>query len=228
MIISTSLSKASQSHYTGQSSTVQYTTPFQQGNDQVCFTGKPSQKTDCPFNSLFGKIIHCLLIPFRWLKALWTGNELHPGKVAPDFTLNDHAGQPVHLSEALKQGPVVLFFYPKNNTAFCTKQVQAFKESHLEFQKLGASVFGISSDSVKSQQQFNQEQRLPFPLLSDPDGKIRKQYGAARLGGLFPNRSTFVIDGSTQQIRTVYSSQANISEHIQKALQGLSKHPKVN
>lgn len=195
--------------------------------DQICFTGK-LESTAKPHQTWWQKIRHLLFTPFRWIKALWRGNEIQPGSIAPDFTLNDHAGRPIQLSQALKKGPVVLFFYPKNNTAFCTKQVKAFRDSHPNFQKLGATVFGISSDSEKSHQQFNEKQRLPFALLADPGGKIRKQYGAQRLFGFIPNRTTFVINGPTQQIRTVYSSQANIGAHINKALQGLSQKTKAD
>jgi peroxiredoxin Q/BCP len=192
------------------------------GLDSICFTGKPDPNAP-PKTGFWDKLRHFLLAPFRWLKALWQGSALKPGSSAPDFTLNDHTGRPVTMKEALRQGPVVLFFYPKNNTAFCTKQVQAFRDAYPEFQKLGASVFGISSDSEKSHQQFNDKQRLPFALLSDPNGNVRRQYGARSFWGLVPSRTTFVIDSSTQTIRTVYSSQANISAHINKALQGLKQ-----
>jgi peroxiredoxin Q/BCP len=194
----------------------------QHGFDAICFTGKPEPNTPSK-TGFWDKLRHLLLAPFRWLKILWQGSELKPGSPAPDFTLTDHTGRRLHLYDALQQGPVVLFFYPKNNTAFCTKQVQAFRDTYPEFQKLGASVFGISSDSEKSHQQFNAQQKLPFLLLSDPGGKVRRQYGARSFGGLIPNRSTFVIDGPTRSIRTVYSSQANISAHINKALQGLKQ-----
>jgi len=197
------------------------------GFNPVSITEKPgpniAPKNIAPKTDFWGQLRQLLLAPFLWLKQLWQGSELKPGSPAPDFTLNDHANRPVRLSDALKRGPVVLFFYPKNNTAFCTKQVQAFRDAYPEFQKLGASVFGISSDSEKSHQQFITSQRLPFTLLSDPGGIVRQQYGAQRFWGLIPNRATFVINGPNQTIRTVYSSQANISAHINQALQGLKQ-----
>jgi len=110
--------------------------PHQQGIDQVCFTGTPPQNSARTPNTFWSKMRHILLAPFRWIKALWQGNEIQPGNLAPNFTLNDHAGRPVQLYDALKQGPVVLFFYPKNNSAFCTKQVKAFRDSYPDFQKL--------------------------------------------------------------------------------------------
>lgn len=142
------------------------------------------------------------------------------GAIAPDFILNDQNGQPVRLYDALRQGSVVLFFYPKDNSPLCSKQVQAFRDAYPALQQLGASVFGISSDSAKSHQQFIANQQLNFPLLSDPDQQVRTQYGAQTLGFL-PGRVTFVIDSPTRRIRASYSSQANIAEHIRTAITAL-------
>jgi thioredoxin-dependent peroxiredoxin len=153
---------------------------------------------------------------------------LQPGQTAPSFLLPDQNGKPVHLYQALQKGPVVLFFYPKDNSPLCVKQVQAFREAYPYFQQMGASVFGISSDSAKSHQQFIASQRLPFPLLSDTNEQVRKQYGAQSLGGVIPARVTFVIAPQTGQIKMAYSSQFNIQEHIQHALQALQQPASVS
>jgi len=142
------------------------------------------------------------------------------GQIAPDFTLKNHAGEPISLYQSLEKGPVVLFFYPKNNSKFCTKQVQAFRDQYPKFEALNATVFGISSDPVKSHQQFIQDQKLPFELLSDPKDKVRKQFDAQSWFGI-PGRVTYVINPVTKQINTRYSSQAKIQTHIEKALEGL-------
>jgi peroxiredoxin Q/BCP len=148
--------------------------------------------------------------------------------VAPDFSLRstqinqeNQEARPFHLYEALKNGPVVLFFFPSNKTPFCQKQLQAFRDSYSRFQALGATVVGISSDPVKSQQQAVNQERLPFDLLADPDDIVRKQFNAQSWWGLVPSRKTFVIAPSAQ-IFSTYSSQTNISEHIDSALKSVS------
>lgn len=146
---------------------------------------------------------------------------LQAGQIAPGFILPDQDGKPVNLYQALQKGPVVLFFYPKDNSPLCAKQVQAFRDAYPYFQQMGVSVFGISSDSAKSHQQFIASQRLPFSLLSDPTEQVRKQYGAESLGGAVPARVTYVIAPRTGQIKLTYSSQFNIQDHIQTALQAL-------
>jgi peroxiredoxin Q/BCP len=143
------------------------------------------------------------------------------GKVAPDFNLNDHNGNSVNLYKALEKGPVVLFFFPSNKTPFCQQQIKTFRDYYPQFEKLNASVFGISADSEKSHQQFHEDQALPFSLLSDPNNTVRKEYGAQYLLGL-PKRMTFVIapGHSTMQpsIQKSFSSQTDIETHLQVAL----------
>jgi len=148
--------------------------------------------------------------------------------VAPDFILHstqknpeNQEVRPFHLYEALKNGPVVLFFFPSNKTPFCQKQLQAFRDSYSRFQALGATVVGISSDPVKSQQQAVNQERLPFDLLADPDDIVRKQFNAQSWWGLVPSRKTFVI-APNAQIFSTYSSQTNIPEHIDSALKSVS------
>ena len=147
------------------------------------------------------------------------------GALAPDFVLPNQNGQPVRLYHELSRGPVVLFFYPKDGSYLCTRQVQAFRDAYPYFQQRGAAVFGISSDDAKSHQQFIAEQRLPFPLLSDPTQHVRSQYGAQSLGGVMPGRVTVVIDPATRRIRASYASSPlspfNLGEHLRTALQAL-------
>src|SRR5215210_9170289 len=95
------------------------------------------------------------------------------GSVAPDFTLPSQSGEMVSLGDFLDRRPVVLFFYPKDNTLGCTKEVCAFRDSFEELGNLDAEVIGIRSDSVDSHKGFADKHRLPFTLLSDEGGKVR-------------------------------------------------------
>lgn len=119
------------------------------------------------------------------LAALLGATTLKVGDRAPDFTLADTEGNPVTLSRLLEQGPVILAFYPKAFTPGCTRQNQNFRDHFGEVSAKGAQVVGISVDDVETQRRFKEKYRLPFPLLSDPGGKVSEQYsGKLPLVGL--------------------------------------------
>ncbi|NJN23885.1 MAG: peroxiredoxin [Acaryochloridaceae cyanobacterium RL_2_7] len=126
-------------------------------------------------------------------------------------------GKPVHLKALLKEKPVVLYFYPKDETPGCTKEACSFRDSYTAFQELGAEVVGVSADSVDSHQKFAQNHQLPFQLLSDEKNAVRKQYGVPSTLGLLPGRVTYVID-QEGIVRHMFNSQLNIKGHIENAL----------
>jgi thioredoxin-dependent peroxiredoxin len=144
------------------------------------------------------------------------------GERAPDFALPSQTGEKLRLEDFLGK-PVVLFFYPKDNTLGCTKEVCAFRDDFEEFGKLDAEVIGISSDSVESHKAFAEEHDLPFALLSDRGGKIRKLYGVPNTLGLFPGRVTYVVD-EAGVVRHIFSSQLGVERHVQEAIGALRGH----
>ena len=95
---------------------------------------------------------------------------MQPGDRAPDFELPDETGQPRRLSEMLRAGPVVLFFYPRAMTSGCTAEACHFRDLTTEFEKVGAQRIGISVDPVSKQKQFSDKHNFDYPLLSDSDG----------------------------------------------------------
>ena len=124
---------------------------------------------------------------------------LEVGTKAPDFTLPDQNGQMHSLSDYLGQ-KVILYFYPKDMTAGCTKQACAFGELYPQFREKGAVVLGVSKDSVASHKRFEEKHGLPFTLLSDVDREViqaydvwkeKKNYGKVSMGVV---RSTYLID----------------------------------
>ena len=136
------------------------------------------------------------------LAMLLGATSLKVGDQAPDFTLQDQDGRPVTLSKAVQAGPVILAFYPKAFTPGCNKQNFNCRDKYAEVERKGAQVFGVSTDSVETQRKFKAEYNLPYPLLSDPDGKVAKQYsGTMPLVGV-ANRANFVVgqDGKITQI----------------------------
>lgn len=147
--------------------------------------------------------------------------KINVGDMAPDFELKDKDGNPVKLSDYRGKQSVVLYFYPKDETAGCTAQACSFRDSYEDFKAAGAEVIGISSDSGRSHAKFAEHHRLPFVLLSDIIGKVRKAYGAYDLLGLIPGRVTFVIDRDGRVVHK-FDSHLNPKKHITEALAKLS------
>jgi thioredoxin-dependent peroxiredoxin len=116
----------------------------------------------------------------------------------------------------------VLYFYPKDNTAGCTKEACAFRDSYEVFTDAGADVIGISSDSVDKHATFAGRHSLPFTLLSDQGGKVRKSYGVPSVLGLLPGRVTYVID-QAGTVRSIINSMTQIDHHINDALDTVKK-----
>jgi thioredoxin-dependent peroxiredoxin len=121
------------------------------------------------------------------------------GKKAPDFTAPTDGGGKLKLSE-LRGKPVVLYFYPKDDTSGCTAEACGFRDNAAAFKKLKAQVVGVSKDSVSSHDKFKKKYSLTFPLVSDTDGKICEKYGTWVEKSLYGRkymgieRATFLID----------------------------------
>ena len=139
------------------------------------------------------------------------------GDKAPDFTLPSQSGEPVRLHDLIGQRVVVLYFYPKDETIGCTAEACAFRDSHEVFTEAGAEVIGVSSDSVDRHARFAGRHNLPFTLLSDAGGKVRKAYGIPPTLGFIPGRVTYVIDRDGT-VRHVFNSMVNIDRHVKDAL----------
>jgi peroxiredoxin Q/BCP len=120
------------------------------------------------------------------------------GEPAPDFTLASDAGEDVTLS-SLRGRPVVLYFYPRDDTTGCTAQACGIRDAYAEFERAGAVVLGVSPDSVASHAKFRAKYELPFTLLADPDHEVAERYGVwgekKYMGRTYMGvtRSTFVI-----------------------------------
>jgi thioredoxin-dependent peroxiredoxin len=143
------------------------------------------------------------------------------GDRAPDFTLRDATGADVSLA-GLRGKPVVLYFYPKDDTPGCTKEACSFRDAYQDFRDAGAEVIGVSSDSSESHKKFATRYKLPFTLLADRGGKLRKLYGVPSTLGLLPGRVTFVIDAGGV-VRHVFNSQLDATRHVSESLDGLRK-----
>jgi peroxiredoxin len=152
--------------------------------------------------------------------------ELTVGTAAPAFSTKAALGgkeMTFTLSEALKKGPVVVYFYPKSFTSVCTEEAHLFAEAMPEFEKLGASVIGISTDTIETQRDFSREGcRDKFPVGADPQGKIVKAYDAVSMNlgvAMFASRTSYVIapDGKVTSVLTA----GDAGSHIQSALKSV-------
>lgn len=150
------------------------------------------------------------------------GTGLGAGQRAPDFTLQDQHGKSVSLAAFRGQKNVVVYFYPKDDTPGCTKESCSFRDQYAAFVDAGAEVLGVSSDSEQSHQAFAEKYNLPFPLLSDRSGAVRRAYGVPATLGLIPGRVTYVID-KQGVIRHAFNSQTHATQHVREALAVLAQ-----
>jgi peroxiredoxin Q/BCP len=152
---------------------------------------------------------------------------LSPGDTAPDFTLPDADGNDVSLS-SLRGKKVVLYFYPAASTPGCTKQACDFRDNIASLRGAGYEVLGVSPDKQAKQKKFAEEERVPFPLLCDPERTVLEAYGAYGEKQLYGKtvvgviRSTFVIDENGAVEKAMYNVKA--TGHVAKLRKDLGLH----
>lgn len=144
------------------------------------------------------------------------------GDQVPQFMATDTNGNVFDSTTIVGKKPLVLYFYPKDNTPGCTAQACSFRDQYEDFLDLGAEVIGVSGDDFASHQKFTSQYRLPFLLLSDTNRKIRKLFGVpTALLGMLPGRVTYVIDANGI-IKMVFNSML-AGQHLSKALAAVKK-----
>lgn len=146
---------------------------------------------------------------------------IEAGETAPEFALTTHAGKTLNLS-SLRGKPVVIYFYPEDDTPGCKTEACGFRDAHADFAELGATVLGISPDPPAKHRAFREKYDLTFTLLSDPDHRVATTWGAWREKNMYGKktigmqRSTFVIDaGGT--VRKVWK-RVKVDGHEQAVL----------
>ena len=149
--------------------------------------------------------------------------KLKEGVRFPDFSLLDDQAKEFRLNRDVNTKYTVLYFYPKDETPGCTKQACFFRDSYNEFKEYDCEVIGISSDRQASHERFKSNHNLPFKLLSDVKGKLRKQLELPKdFLGLSPGRITFLIN-SELEILFIFRSSLNMESHISSVLTFLKK-----
>jgi peroxiredoxin Q/BCP len=150
---------------------------------------------------------------------------IEEGKTAPPFTLTDAEGKKVSLKDFAGKN-VILYFYPKDDTPGCTKEACGFRDDWKALQKANAVVLGVSGDDAASHQKFRAKYKLPFPLLSDPDRAVMKQYGAYGEKMMYGKKTVGVIRstvwiGPDGKVKKHWARVASAEEHPAKVLEAL-------
>jgi peroxiredoxin Q/BCP len=139
------------------------------------------------------------------------------GDAAPHVNLVRDADGPIRLADIYRDHPLVLFFYPRDNTSICTKEACGFRDAYEDFVAAGATVVGISASSAASHAKFAAKHQLPYLLATDDDGSVRRAFGVSDTLGLIPKRVTFVIDRQGV-IRHRFSALFAAEPHVREAL----------
>ena len=142
---------------------------------------------------------------------------LSEGSTMPSFALPDANGNITTSQSLLEQGPLVVFFYPKDETRICTLQACMFRDHYADFGDAGAQVVGISDDSPSSHHGFRANHELPFTLLSDHKGATRRAFGVRNTLAVLRGRETFVIDRDGI-VRSRFRSASDYEGHVISAL----------
>ncbi|CAM6027008.1 unnamed protein product [Sphagnum balticum] len=161
-----------------------------------------------------------ITVEFAWKDRRPYLLSLAKGDRIPPATLKDQDGRKVSLSK-FKGRPLVLYFYPADESQGCTKQACSFRDSYEQFKKAGAEVVGVSGDSPESHKKFKAKYRLPYTLLSDEGNTLRKEFGVpADFFGALAGRQTYVTDRQGV-VQLIYNNQFQPEKHIQETLQFL-------
>lgn len=144
---------------------------------------------------------------------------LSPGDAAPDVTAPNQEGKPVRIA-AFHGKPVLLFFYPKDDTPGCTREVCGLRDVYGQFKKRGAVVLGVSRQDAKSHQGFREKHGLPFDLLVDADGKIAEAFGVSMMPILGLHRRQSVLIGPDGKVFRVYPD-VDPEKHADEVLKDL-------
>jgi peroxiredoxin Q/BCP len=152
-----------------------------------------------------------------------TDHKLRPGDKLPHFILCDENRIPIDIS-TIKGKFLVLYFYPKDDTKGCIREACSFRDSFNRLLEAGAVVYGVSSDRPSSHLQFKMKYELPFSLLSDTNGELRKLLGVpSDIFGLLPGRVTYIFNPEGQLIK-VFKSQLSPEKHVEEALKAIAEN----
>lgn len=160
-----------------------------------------------------------LLLPMFFLPAFLFGNPLSVGDPAPSVTVVTHEGEELQTADAYAKGPVLVYFYPKADTAGCTRQACNIRDNFGLLRDAGVTVLGVSTDSVEDQADFQAKHELPFTLIADEDRILGKAFKVGTMmGAVYRRQSFLVVDGKIAW-RDLSASPGSQAEDALAALQ---------
>lgn len=168
-------------------------------------------------------LLFTLLLVFTFNKMMSQTNKLKIGDTIPLFILKDQNNNDFDIENYRGKKPLVIYFYPKDDTPGCTKEACSFRDEFEVFTDLNVEVIGISSDDVTSHKNFADKYNLPFTLLADTEKKVRKLFGVPKsFLGLVPGRVTYIINKQGIIVH-VFNSMTNTNKHITESLSVLKE-----
>ncbi len=159
-------------------------------------------------------IVGILLLNFKMKST--SMEKIKVGDKVPSFKLKDQNGKLFSVNNSIGK-PMVIYFYPKDDTPGCVKEACKFRDEFEDFLKLGTLVIGISSDNVESHKKFEEKYKLPFTLLADINNDVRKLFGVSKSMIFLPGRVTYVVD-KNGIVQYVFNSQFGAEKHIENSL----------
>jgi peroxiredoxin Q/BCP len=171
---------------------------------------------------MFNKIkLFPLSLLFAWNSHAQTDmQKIQVGSKIPEFSLLDQNGKEFNSKDVVGKEKLVIYFYPKDETPGCTKEACAFRDNYEVFRNAGATIIGISGQSVESHKEFAENHHLPFTLLSDTDNKVRKLFGVKTAP--IPGRVSFVVDKTGTVVYT-FDSLTQATRHVDEAMRILKE-----
>ncbi len=168
------------------------------------------------FNSIEFSVLQYDIFP-KVENTLQMSNKISIGDTIPSFTLLNQNGESVSSKDKIGN-PLVIYFYPKDDTPGCTKEACSFRDQYDVFGEYGAEIIGISSDSPASHLKFAKKYNLNFTLLSDEKGEVEKRFGVPRtVLGLISGRVTYIIDKNGIVVH-IFNSLFNAEKHVEESL----------
>ena len=163
-------------------------------------------------------LLFTLLLVFTYNKMMSQTNKLKIGDTIPLFTLKDQNNKDFNIENYRGKKPLVIYFYPKDDTPGCTKEACSFRDEFEVFTDLNVEVIGISSDDVTSHKDFADKYNLPFTLLADTEKKAQKLFGVPKsFLGLVPGRVTYIVNNEGIIVH-IFNSMSNAEKHITESL----------
>jgi peroxiredoxin Q/BCP len=164
-----------------------------------------------------------LLLTLSLLSSSLRADPLAVGAPAPDPTALDQNGKTVHFADVYAKGTTLVYFYPKAGTSGCTAEACSLRDSYSQLQGQGLQVIGVSRDGVDAQSKFQQQNKLPFTLIADPDGKVADAFGVPKLMGVLPldARESFLVKDGKIVWNSPHAQTKGSADEVEKALASL-------